>query len=56
MLRALQTGYGFGEAFGYAQSVDEHFDPAAFLQRQVANAVLCGFTLPGEVRAPERRS
>jgi hypothetical protein len=56
MLRALQTGYGFGEAFGYAQSVDEHFDPAAFLQRQVANAVLCGFTLPAEVRAPERRS
>jgi hypothetical protein len=52
MLRALQSGYGFAEAFAYAQSLDETFDPAAFLQRHVGNGVVCGFTLPAEVHAP----
>jgi hypothetical protein len=54
MLRALQSGYGLGEAFAYAQSMDRDFDPAAFLQRHVANAVLAGFTLPAELHAPDR--
>ena len=52
MLRALQSGYGFAEAFAYAQSADLAFDPAAFLQRHVGNGVLCGFTLPAETHAP----
>jgi hypothetical protein len=52
MLRALQSGYGFGEAFAYAQSLDIAFDPEAFLQRHVASGALCGFMLPAEVHAP----
>jgi hypothetical protein len=52
MLRALQSGYGFGEAFAYAQSLELAFDPCSFLQRYVSTGVLCGFTLPSEVCAP----
>lgn len=55
MLDALRSGYGLGEAFTYAISISTDFDPAAFLQRRVADRVLCGFILPAETHAPERR-
>jgi hypothetical protein len=48
MLDALRAGYGFGEAFAYALSLDTALDAGAFLQRHMASGVLCDFTLPAE--------
>jgi hypothetical protein len=49
MLRALHTGYAFAEAFEYAYSIDQAFEVGAFLQRQVAASLLCGFAVGDEV-------
>jgi hypothetical protein len=48
MLTALSSGYNFAEAFDYARSMQAGFEPAAFLQRFLANGVLADFTLPAE--------
>jgi len=52
MLRALHTGYGFGEAFDCAYALDAGFDAAAFLQKHVASGLVCDFALAAEVNAP----
>lgn len=51
MLTALSSGYNFAEAFDYARSMESAFDPAAFLQRYLANGVLADFTLPAALAA-----
>ena len=48
MLDALRAGYGFGEAFAYALTLDAGLDAGAFLQRHIAAGVLCDFTLPAD--------
>jgi len=51
MLTALASGYNFAEAFDYARSMEPAFDPAAFLQRYLANGVLADFALPADLAA-----
>jgi hypothetical protein len=53
MLDALRAGYGFGEAFAYALTVDGELDAGAFLRRHIASGVLCDFALPAESHAPQ---